>query len=222
MLMSEVPASDRPRERLAEGGAEALGDRELLALLLGTGMRGRGAHAVAEGLLDRFGSVTAIGRATVAELSTVAGIGSAKASILVAGFELARRAGRGERPRRLRTTADIAAVAGPLLRDRTRERLIVISCDAALRVLGTDRISDGGTDQTLFPLREIIVAVLRRDGRSFALAHNHPSGDATPSPEDLVSTQEAAEAAAVTGLCFLDHVIVTDTSWQAVEVSRLT
>jgi DNA repair protein RadC len=221
MLMSQVPASDRPRERLAASGAEALGDRELLSLLLSTGVRGKGAHEVAECLLDRFGSVAAIGRATVAELSAVAGIGTAKASGLVAGFELARRGvASADRPSRLRATADIAAVAQPLLRDRDRERLIVISCDAALRVLGTDRASDGGGDQTLFPLREIIVAVLRRDGRSFALAHNHPSGDTTPSAEDLSATQSAAEAAAVTGLCFLDHVIITETAWRAIPVSR--
>jgi DNA repair protein RadC len=221
MLMSQVPASDRPRERLAASGAEALGDRELLALLLSTGIRGKGAHEVAECLLDRFGSVAAIGRATVAELSAVAGIGTAKASGLVAGFELARRGAAGaDRPSRLRATADIAAVADPLLRGRDRERLIVISCDAALRVLGTDRISEGGGDQTLFPQREIIVAVLRRDGRSFALAHNHPSGDTTPSAEDLSATQSAAEAAAVTGLCFLDHVIITETAWCAIPVSR--
>ena len=221
MLMSQVPASDRPRERLAQHGAEALGDRELLALLLSTGIRGKGVHEVAETLLGRFGSVTAIGRATVAELSAVAGIGAAKASSLVAGFELGRRgAAAAGRSRRLRATADIAAIAEPMLRGRDRERLIVISCDAALRVVGTDRISDGGTDQALFPLREIIVAVLRRDGRSFALAHNHPSGDPEPSPEDLSATQSAAEAAAVTGLCFLDHVIVTETAWRAVPISR--
>jgi DNA repair protein RadC len=221
MLMSQVPASDRPRERLAQQGAEALGDRELLALLLSTGVRGKGAHELAEALLNRFGSVAAIGRATAAELSAVPGIGTAKASSLVAGFELARRGtAAATRPRRLRATADIAAMAEPMLRDRDRERLIVISCDAALRVLGTDRISDGGTDQTLFPLREIIVAVLRRDGRSFALAHNHPSGDPEPSAEDLAATQSAAEAAAVTGLCFVDHVIVTETGWRAVPVSR--
>jgi DNA repair protein RadC len=220
MLMSQVPASDRPRERLARQGAEALGDRELLALVLSTGIRGKGAHEVAETLLHRFGSVGALSRATVTELSAVAGIGSAKASSLVAGFELARRgtASASQAPR-LRATADIAALASPLLRDRDRERLIVISCDAALRVIGTDKISDGGGGQTLFPLREIIVAVLRRDGRSFALAHNHPSGDAAPSAEDLCATQSAAEAAAVTGLCFLDHVIVTETEWQAVPVS---
>jgi DNA repair protein RadC len=220
MLMSQVPASDRPRERLARQGAEALGERELLALLLSTGIRGKGAHEVAETLLYRFGSVGALSRATVTELSAVAGIGTAKASSLVAGFELARRgAAAADLAPRLRATADIAELAEQLLRGRDRERLIVISCDAALRVIGTDKISDGGAGETLFPLREIIVAVLRRDGRSFALAHNHPSGDATPSAEDLCATQSAAEAAAMTGLCFLDHVIVTETQWQAVPVS---
>jgi DNA repair protein RadC len=220
MLMSQVPATDRPRERLADRGTDALGDRELLALLISTGVRGKGAHEVAEGLLDRFGSITAIGRATVAELSAVAGIGTAKASTLVASFELARRAERTDRPRRLRATTDIAAVARSLLSHHNRERLIVISCDAALRILGTDRLSDGAADQTLFPLREIIVAVLRRDGRSFALAHNHPSGDTTPTPEDVSATQAAVDAAALTGLGFLDHVIVTEKAWETVPVSR--
>jgi DNA repair protein RadC len=219
MLMSQVPATDRPRERLAERGAEALGDRELLTLLLSTGIRGKGAHEVAEFLLSHFGSVAGVGRATVAELSAVAGIGAAKASSLVAGFELARRAAV-ERPRRLRATADIASAAASLLHGCPRERLVVISCDAALRVLGTDKISDGGADQTLFPIREIIVAVLRRDGRSFALAHNHPSGDTTPTPDDVSATKSAAEAAALTGLCFLDHVVVTEKEWEAVPVSR--
>jgi DNA repair protein RadC len=221
MLMHQVPASDRPRERLSGLGAEALADRELLALVLGTGMRGRGAHEVAEALLHRFGSVAALSQAGMAELAAVPGIGTAKAASLVAGFELSRRSAteRQDRAGRLRTTADIAAAATEL-RGLARERLLVISCDAALRVIGTDRICDGTGDATLFPVREIIVGVLRRDGRSFALAHNHPSGDPAPSPEDVAATQAAAQAAEITGLCFLDHVIVTETAWEAVPLAR--
>ena len=215
MLMSEVPVADRPRERLARRGPEALADGELLALLLSTGARGMGAHELAAALLRRFGSVAAISRATVAELAGVAGVGAAKASSLVAGFELARRAG-AEQPARLLSTRDIAAVAAPLLHGRARERLVVISCDAALRVLGADPVADGAADMTIFPLREIIVAVLRRDGLSFALAHNHPSGDATASPEDVAATREVAAAAATAGLRFLDHIVVTEDGWQTV------
>ncbi|HEY1617823.1 MAG TPA: DNA repair protein RadC [Streptosporangiaceae bacterium] len=219
MLMHQVPVSDRPRERLSGLGAEALADRELLALMLGTGMRGRGAHEVAEALLARLGSVAAIGQAEMAELAAVPGIGTAKAASVVAGFELARRSAAAGKPGRLRTTADIAAAAAGL-RGLARERLLVISCDAALRVIGTDRICDGTGDATMFGVREIVVAVLRRDGRSFALAHNHPSGDPAPSPEDIAATEAAAQAAETTGLCFLDHVIVTETTWQAVPLAR--
>ena len=107
-------------------------------------------------------------------------------------------------------------MAAPLLHGRARERLVVISCDAALRVLGADPVADGAADMTIFPLREIIVAVLRRDGLSFALAHNHPSGDATASPEDVAATREVAAAAATAGLRFLDHIVVTEDGWQTV------
>jgi len=182
MPMSNLPANDRPRERLTANGAGALADRELLALLLGTGgSTGTGAHELAERLLGRFGSVGAIGTATFAELCALKGVGVAKASGLVAGFELARRATGSGRPMRLDSTADIARLAAPMLRNRSRERLLVVSCDSGSRVLGVDLASEGGADQTLFPVREIIVAVLRRDGRRFALAHNHPGGDPTPS-----------------------------------------
>jgi DNA repair protein RadC len=217
MPISNLPANERPRERLAANGADALADRELLALLLGTGgSTGTGAHELAERLLGQFGSVGAIGMATVAELCAVKGIGTAKASSLVAGFELARRAVEADRPMRLGSTADVARLAGPMLRARSREKLLVISCDSGSRVLGVDPVSEGGADRTLFPIREIIVAVLRRDGRRFALAHNHPSGDPAPSAEDIEATTRINEAAAVSGLQLLDHIVVTDTAWRRV------
>jgi DNA repair protein RadC len=217
MPIANLPTNDRPRERLAANGAGALADRELLALLLGTGgSTGTGAHELAERLLGQFGSVRAVGAATVAELCAVKGIGMAKASSLVAGFELARRAAVAGRPTRLASTADIAAIAEPMLRGRCRERLLVISCDSGSRVLGVDLVSEGAADQTLFPVREIIVAVLRRDGRRFVLAHNHPSGDPTPSAEDVDATARIGEAAVVSGLHLLDHVVVTDTAWRRV------
>ena len=214
--MEQVPARDRPRERLARHGPSTLGDRELLALLLGTGgVPGSGAHELAERLLARFGSVAALSRATVAELASLKGVGSAKASCLVAGFELARRCD-GAAPTRIGSTSDIAELAAPLLRGRDRERLLVISCDAGNRVLGTDIVSEGAADHALLPIREVLVAVLRRDGRRFALAHNHPSGDVAPSADDLTATLSAAAAAKAAGLDLLDHIVLTDTTWQRI------
>ena len=212
--MVNVPAHDRPRERLLAQGAPALGDRELLAVLLGTGgATGVGAHELADRLLAAFGSLPAVSRATAADLQRVRGVGATKAARVVAAFEVARRAAQTPSPRRISGTADIAAVVAPLLQGHARERLLVVSCSSGLRVLGVDMVSQGAVDETLFPIREIMVAVLRRDGRRFALAHNHPSGDPTPSRHDIEATRLVEEAAPVAGLGFLDHVIVSDTDW---------
>ena len=216
MLISDLPARERPRERLATLGSSALADRELLAILLGTGARGTGAHTLAERLLTRFGSLAAIARAHPAELASVTGVGPAKAATLVAAFELGRRRGASDTAPVIAEPADIASVAGPVLRGRTRERLVVVICDRANRVLGHDVVSEGSADRSLLPVREALVAVLRRDGQAFALAHNHPSGDATPSQDDIEATARVRRAAVALGLRFLDHVVVTDTSWRRV------
>lgn len=221
MRITELEPSQRPRERLATHGAEALADRELLAILLGTGgAPSVGAHTLAEHLLGRFGSVAALARAPFSELTSFKGVGTAKASIIVAALELARRAEAQGPIRQIRSTADIVALVSPFLRARSRERLVVAVCDQGNRLLGCDIISDGAADRTIAPTREIVVAVLRRDGKAFALAHNHPSGDPTPSDEDLVATQRVRQAAETVGLRFIDHVIITDCAWQRVTVAH--
>ena len=108
-------------------------------------------------------------------------------------------------------------VVAPLLRGRARERLALVVCDTAHRVTSCEVISEGSAERALVPVREVAVAVLRRDGRAFALAHNHPSGELTPSPADLDATRRVAEAAQALGLRFLDHLIVTDTGWCRVD-----
>jgi DNA repair protein RadC len=221
MRIVDLPVTERPRERLAALGAAALAERELLAVLLGTGgAPGVGAHALAERLLARFGSVGALARAHPAELAGVTGIGPAKASALVAAFELARRGTVGDARARICTSADVVAAAGPLLRGRARERLVVVLCDNANRVIGCDVLTEGSADRALLPVREVVVAVLRRDGKAFALAHNHPSGDPTPSGEDVEATVRVGHAASAVGLRFLDHVVVTDSDWRRVTTGR--
>jgi DNA repair protein RadC len=222
MRITDLPPTERPRERLAALGTAALADRELLAVLLGTGgAPGVGAHTLAERLLARFGSVAAVARAHPADLAGVTGIGVAKASTLAAAFELGRRgtAGTDTRPR-ICTAVDVVSAAGSLLRGRSRERLVVVLCDNANRVLGCDVLTEGSADRALLPVREVVVAVLRRDGKAFALAHNHPSGDPTPSDDDVEATLRVREAAVAVGLRFLDHVVVTDTDWRRVTTGR--
>jgi DNA repair protein RadC len=222
MRIADLPTSERPRERLATLGPTALADRELLAVMLGSGGGpGRGAHDLAEHLLARFGSVGALARAHLADLAGVAGIGSAKASALAAAFELGRRAGTPVRSARLCATSDIVPVVLPLLRGRSRERLVVVICDSLNRVLACEAVSEGSAQRALVPIREIIVAVLRRDAQSFALAHNHPDGDPTPTAADIDASAQVEVAAAAVGLRFLDHVVVTDDDWCGVTLTPL-
>lgn len=174
--IADIPLHDRPRERLLAEGRGALSDRELLALVLGTGGgTGVGAHELADRLLARFGSLDRLARAHPVELTSVSGIGAAKAASLIAAFEMGTRRDAPPPVRRITSTSDIAALVAPKLRHLTRERAMVVVCDRAGKVLAVETVSEGGADRTLLPVREILVAVLRHDGQSFAVAHNHPS-----------------------------------------------
>ena len=217
MRIADLPTTDRPRERLSRLGPGALADRELLAVMLGTGGRpGHGAHDLAEQLLARYGSVAGLARAHPADLAGTTGIGSAKLSVLAAAFELARRARLPSECHRLATTADIVPIVMPLLGGRSRERLVVVICDNTNRVLACEVVSEGSAQRALVPIREVIVSVLRRDGTAFALAHNHPDDDPTPTTADIDASLLIEEAAAAVGLRFLDHVVVTDHGWRGV------
>jgi DNA repair protein RadC len=221
MLIAHLPARERPRERLAAFGTGALADRELLAVLLGTGgSPGVGAHTLAERVLAHFGSVAAISHAHPADLACVTGVGPAKAAVLVCAFELARRGAVVDDPVTITGSEDIATVAAPMLRGRSRERLVVVACDLRNRVIGCDILSEGSADRSLLPVREAMVAVLRRDGKAFALAHNHPSGNLAPSQNDIDATIDVRKAAESIGLRFIEHLVVTDTGWRRVPSRR--
>lgn len=214
VAMAAVPPNERPRERLLARGAEALADRELIALVLRNGAPDISALDLASELLADYGSLERLSRARPEELAAMRGIGVAKASALVAAFHLARRAGAGaSAPVTLRTAEDVATAVGRELNGARRERVVVLVADAANRLQRTVVVSEGAIDRSIVPVREILNAVLRHDGRAFAIAHNHPAGDVTPSDADRRATTEIASAARVAGLRFLGHVVVTDAEW---------
>jgi DNA repair protein RadC len=217
VLIADVPLHERPRERLLARGAEALADRELIALVLRNGAPDTSALDLAGELLSDFGSLERLAQARPEELAARRGIGIAKATALVAAFHLARRAAAGApAPVTLRTAEDVAHVAVSELQGARRERVIVLVADSANRLQRTVVVSEGAIDRSLVPVREILNAVLRQDGRAFAIAHNHPSGDATPSDADRRATAEVAAAARTSGLRFLGHVAVAGTDWREV------
>jgi DNA repair protein RadC len=215
-VMADLPLHERPRERLLHCGVEALSERELLALIVRHGTAGESALDLATSLLIGCGGLSPLACAGVEELSQRSGVGPTTASAIVAAFRIGRMADVRPVPRTLRGPQDVAnAVSSELARLR-RERVVIVICDARNHVIRTVAVAEGSTDRAPFPIREILNAVLRRDGRAFAVAHNHPSGDPTPSDADRRTTDELARAAKIVGLRFLDHVVIADQRWQSI------
>jgi DNA repair protein RadC len=188
---------------------------------LGSGARGLDAVELAAQLIASQGGLRRLAKAPPHELVGLLGVGPAKAARVAAAFQLARRALTDEQPvrRRIVATSDIAECAAPLLRGLRHERVVVLVCDKAGAVLRTFRMTEGATDRSLIPVRDVLRAVLATGGASFAVAHNHPSGDPAPSTLDRQVTARLREAAEVVGLRFLDHVVVTDDAWQRVQLT---
>ncbi|QNE77640.1 DNA repair protein [Streptomyces finlayi] len=218
--MRDVPARDRPRERLLARGAEALSDRELLALLLGAGVPGQDAVELAGRLIVRHGGLYELSRLPAHELGAgLAGIGPAKTARVPAAFQLGRRAAPPSPSSRQRVcgSADLASIAAPLLHGLRHERVVVVVCDGAGTVLRTSVLTEGASDRSLLPVRDVLALVLAAGGASFGVAHNHPTGRADPSEADHRATTRLAAGAAAVGLRFLDHVVVTDGGWRRVQ-----
>ncbi|HEX9712303.1 MAG TPA: DNA repair protein RadC [Actinomycetota bacterium] len=217
--------ADRPRERLRTLGPSALSDAEVLSLILGTGGRD-GVLSLAARVLAAVGGPGGLARASERELARVPGIGPAKAAEVVAALELGRRAARGlaaERPQ-IFHPADAAALLMPRLAHLDREESMVLVLDRRHRVLREASVGIGGVAHAPMEAREVLAAALREPGAAAVLvAHNHPSGEATPSPDDVAVTRRLARAAELVGLEFVDHLIVAARGWcSLVEAGALT
>lgn len=212
----EWPDTDRPRERLETLAAGALPVRELLALILGSGSSGRSAIDLGTDILARYGgSLRRLGAAEPAELRTIPGIGPAGAAKITAALELGRRlatepASRGDR---IRGPGDVFRRLGPVLRDRKQEEFWVLYLDSQNRVLSERRITIGLLNSSLVHPREVFAPAISRAAASLILAHNHPSGDPDPSPEDLDVTVQMVESGRLLGIPVRDHIVLGDTTF---------
>lgn len=135
---------------------------------------------------------------------------------MTAAFQLARRAEACPERTRITSTSDLAYACEPLVRDCTQERLVLVVCDTGGRVLKRAVMTEGSSDHTVMPVREVITEVLTTGGAMFGLAHNHPGGSLEPSLDDLEATARIIEAAQTVGLRFLDHLIITDGAWRRI------
>lgn len=214
--VAERPPSDRPRERLLAFGPAALADAELLALVLRTGTAREGVLELAARMLSTLGGAGALARATASDLAALPGIGPATAAEIVAALELARRAARdlgAERPQIL-GPADAVGLLGPRLAHLEREESVVLLLDRRHRVLREVLVGAGGIAHAPMEPREVFAVALREPGVAAVLvAHNHPSGDPTPSPDDLAVTRRLAGGAELLGLELVDHLVVATGGW---------
>ncbi|GGN86738.1 JAB domain-containing protein [Nocardia rhizosphaerihabitans] len=211
--IANLPVTQRPRERLLLLGPHALSDGELLALLLGQGTRGQSALELAAQLLGEYRGLAELAAARPEELARRAGIGPAKAATVIAAFHLGTRSRTTESVPQLATPDDIARVAVPLFAGARVERLLVLICDTQNRLRHRAFVAEGAIDHVAVPVREILNTVLRHDGRAFAVVHNHPSGDPTPSLDDRRASTLLTRAATTVGLRYLDHLVIAGETW---------
>jgi DNA repair protein RadC len=207
--VKDLPASQRPRERLARLGAEALSEQELLACILGRGVAGESVLVSARRLLAAFGTVRGIAEASIEQLSRVHGIGLAKAVQLKASAELARRMAVTPPPRTAIDTAEkAAALLRPHLADKQKEHFIALLLDHRHQLIRLSPIAIGSLSATVVHPRELFKEAIAASAAAVIIAHNHPSGDPTPSESDVQLTQRLVEAGRVLGIEILDHLII--------------
>lgn len=215
--MKHVAPHDRPREKLARLGPAGLGDNELLALVLGSGSRRAGALDLANRLLEHVGGLHGLTRVGAGELR-VAGIAQARAAQVLAAVELGRRTlvrGPADRPL-LSTPRQLAAHLLPQYGACAVEQFGIVMLDTKYRVIRIKVVSRGSLDSTVVHPREVFREAAAASAAAIVLFHNHPSGDPTPSRDDLTLTGRMVDAGAIMGIEVVDHLILADRKYYSV------
>ncbi len=210
LRVKEMPECDRPRERLRTLGARMLSSRELLAILLGAGLRGRNVLDVAGDLLAAHGGrLSALARCEFGDIVKIRGIGPARAVQLSAAFELASRMAREQFDRpRLDTPERVEEYLGAELRPLRVETLRVLHLDAKLQLAGENTVSRGSVNESIAHPREIFRSAIVASAYAILVVHNHPSGDPSPSSADRQITRRLSELAELHQIRFVDHIII--------------
>ena len=208
--LKDQPASERPRERLIELGAQALSPAELIAILVRTGLRGVNAVDIGRQLMQKFGSLAAIAQASVDDLQCIRGIGRDKAVTLVAAFTLASK--MAEELQRESPVLDNPAPVADLLREQNRLKTVetfqILLLNTRKRLIRVEQVSQGTLDTILVHPREVFKSAIAAHAAAIILVHNHPSGDPTPSEADIKVTRDLIRGGQLMKIEVLDHVIL--------------
>jgi DNA repair protein RadC len=208
--MREWPASEQPREKLTQLGAEHLSTAELLAILLRVGVKGQDVLSLSNELLVTFGGLVGLSRAPLSVLAQVKGIGVAKAVSIQAALELGRRlllADAGERVQ-IRSPQDVASMLQIQMGLLEQEHLRVVLLNTKNRVVAIKDVYQGSLNTSVIRVAEVFREAVKENCAAIIVVHNHPSGDPTPSPEDVRVTRELVSAGRLLDIDVLDHLVI--------------
>ena len=209
LKIQEMSDDERPREKLAAHGAQALSDAELIAILLRTGVSGANAVEVARQLLEKYGSLTGLSRCSLDELSKIKGVKFTKAVQLVAAFGLGDRLAREKWVKQKIDSPELAnELLGPEMRRLRKESLRVILLDTRYHLIRIEEVSLGSVNESIAHPRDVFRPAVISSAYAVIVVHNHPSGDASPSQTDHSLTRRLAEAAELLQIKLLDHIII--------------
>lgn len=209
-----MPMEERPRERLIKNGAHSLSNGELLAIILRTGTQKENIINICSRIFSEY-SIKQLSQANVTKLTEIHGIGEAKAAQMSAVFELGRRLESfvDDPIRKIRSPADVYSMLYPKLRELKKERLTTLHLNTKNEVIREEVVSIGSLNANIVHPREVFRSALMEASASVILTHNHPSGDPSPSREDIAVTKKLVEGGKILGIDVLDHVIIGDGSY---------
>ncbi|MFH1430110.1 MAG: DNA repair protein RadC [Candidatus Uhrbacteria bacterium] len=218
----DLPAHERPRERMMDRGANALTDRELLAIILRTGTTGKSALDLAEELLMEFNGWHGLVERSPQELMQIKGISEAKAIELTAVFEIHKRMQvKGDRKRqRITQPEDAHRLYSPMYQGLRQEVFVVVCLTTRNHVISDTPLYKGSSTASVVHPREVFRIAMNANAASIMLLHNHPSGDPTPSAADIETTQRFTQAGKLLGIALLDHIILAGDRWWSILESR--
>jgi DNA repair protein RadC len=212
LMIRDFPEDERPRERLISDGPESLANHELLAILLRTGTKDESVLQLANRLLNHFEGLRLLKDATIEEMTSIKGIGTAKAVQILAAIELGRRISRLQYDERyvIRSPEDGAKYVMEDMRFLSQEHFVCLYLNTKNQVIHRKTVFIGSLNASIVHPREVFKEAIKRSAASIICAHNHPSGDPTPSREDIEVTKRLVECGRMIGIELLDHLIIGD------------
>jgi len=212
-LIKDLAPEDRPRERLAANGPQALSTTELMAILIGSGNKKRSALDIARDLTVSKKKLKELAQASsVTQLTNIPGLGPAKATLILAALELGKRLveAEGVEQLKLSSSSDVARFFMPRLRYASNEHFLLVLLNSKNKVIAVKQISEGSVSSSIVHPREVFSPAVEFHAAAIIVGHNHPSGDPSPSSDDEILTEALAQAGQVLGIPLLDHLIIGD------------